>query len=555
MPGHKIMPSLRTSRKASRNSSPAVRPVSENTPPLENRSEKKQQTLPSLWRNEPPLKAPVPSFEDHGLERHGVLEKMAPLGTLPPAKLKLTIGNANKKKPGGRSLSSVASPAVATPEVTPPLERRVGQQESDEQPPAKRLRTEEKEMVDAVNGVDVVEDETPLPSPQTAGKIATPLTAQSRRQSSASKSNTKSPLKRSLFTRPNQYAYDQILEAAIDHCKEAGNENLGAYLKHFYHESYCDRDLADVVDNILEQKPSETDLQKFKDGLLNGRIAVHKENRDLRAEIRSERDLSRQEAVTRRSQKQLPTTPISPRAPSIEKPSTPKLKSPPNLKERRSAAGSTRSFNMGSVNHWPDEETNGVTTRTRSTRQTRTSTAAAKIVEPAPVSPVLQTPPAQTGRETRSKRRERADSSSSDLSSVDEELVEKGPPGSLGVGAKRNAIEAELDLLDEETAAKRRQFNVELDERRSKFETPGMSFIRGVNTQPRSGIVLSFNSGRSTRSNAQRRTQGESEATAIDTPQSSPKAQGLGSTLRSSRSLGPPDRQNQKRTGARTKIS
>jgi hypothetical protein len=555
MPGHKIMPSLRTSRKASRNSSPAVRPVSENTPPAENRSEKKQQTLPSLWRNEPPLRDPVPSFEDHGLERHGVLEKMAPLGTFPSQKLKLTIGNGNKKKSGSRTLSSVASPAVATPEVTPPVERRVEQQEPDQPPPTKRPRTEEKEMEHAVNGVvaAALEDETPFPSPQPASKVATPNTTQSRRQSSVSKSNAKSPLKRSQFIQTDRPFYEQVLEAALDRCKDMGNEKLAAYLKHFYSEPNHEFDLGTVLDNIIAEHASTSDLENFRDGLIAGRIAVHKENREIRARIRAERE-NRHEAVTRRSQKQSPTTPISPRAPSIDKPSTPKLKSPANLKERRSITTSSRSFNMGSANHWPDDDTNGVTTRTRSTRQTRTSTAAAKPIELAPVSPLIQTPPAQTGRETRSKRRERADSSSSDLSSVDEELVEKGPPGSLGVGSKRNAMEAELDLVDEETATKRRQLNSELDDRRSKFNTPGMSFIRTPGTQPRSGIVLSFNGGRSTRSTAQRRAREESVAIAVDTPQSSPKAQGLGANLRSSRSLGPPDHQK-KRTGARTKIS
>jgi hypothetical protein len=536
---------------------------SESTPPPENRSDKKQQTtIPALWKNEPPLRDPIPSFQDHGLERHGVLEKMAPLGSLPPhkySKLKITIGGANKRKSGGKVLSSVASPAVATPEVTPPAE----QPESDEQPPTKRARTEEKsvDLNRVINGAALVDEETPAPSPVPVLRIATPQSAMSRRLSSPLKMSASSSMKRIPFTRAEPgmlRAYEEVLENAIKNAEEAGNAKLGEYITHFFHESYHDWDLASALDGILFQRASEDEQKAFKDGLLSSRASVHRQNREYRAQKRHERQLEKEERQTRPNRKQSPTTPISPTTP-LTKPSTPKLKSPAVVKERPAAQPSRMSSRKSSLANGtlaPSAEING--TRTRSTRQTRTSLALAQpveLVEPAPPSPLIQTPPNPSTRETRSKKRVRADSSTSDLSSVDEELVEKGPPGSLGVGTKRNAQEVELNLVDEEAAAKRRELDNELDERRSKFNVSGMSFLRKNAQQPRSGIVLSFNSGRSTRSNAQRRAREGSDAMMLETPQPSPKIQGLAANLRSSRSLGPPDRQPKKHTGARTKIS
>ena len=84
------MSSTRSTRKSSRRSSPH-RNTLESVPPAAPDREKKEKTFLDKWV-EPPLRPPAPSFEDHrGLERHGVLEYMAPLGTLPSAKVKARI--------------------------------------------------------------------------------------------------------------------------------------------------------------------------------------------------------------------------------------------------------------------------------------------------------------------------------------------------------------------------------------------------------------------------------------------------------------------------------
>lgn len=497
---------------------------------------------------------------------------MAPLGTLPPAKLRLTMNNANKKKLSlGKAFSAAASPApVATPEVTPPVERRVDQSERDEQPPAKRLRTEEKEDISLMDDVaDQKMDITPLASPLPTPKIATPQTGHSRRHSISSKSPSNSPIKKSIYTRPidSLKDHDDAVKAAMLIAEQRGQPKLGAYLKIFYEQSYTDQRKAEIVDNIYRENSTDEDLQIFKEALLAARAKTHREGREFRTRVREQRQREKEEEALRKSNQQSPTTPISPVRPSNNKPTTPLLKSPLIIKERSVAKPSrisSRKSSMANGGTTTPSDINGMTTRTSSRRQTRTSAVVKEVpeelVEPVvPPSPVVQTPPNQTGRRTtRSKKRERADSSSSDLSSVDEELVENGPPNSLGVGAKRNALEAEIDLIPDEQATRRADFDGDLHQRRAKFDNPTISFIRKSLGPPStgSGIKISFNGGRSTRSNVQRAVREGSEAMVIDTPQPSPNTQGLAAgNLRSSRSLGPPDLHSKKRTGARTKIS
>ncbi|KAM3083152.1 hypothetical protein ACMFMG_003813 [Clarireedia jacksonii] len=87
---------------------------------------------------EPQLPAPLPSFAEAGIERHGVVANMAPLGTRPSAKAVKSAakpdtveGNGNRraaqgKKPEGSapSLSVTPNEVIATPEPVPDIARR-----------------------------------------------------------------------------------------------------------------------------------------------------------------------------------------------------------------------------------------------------------------------------------------------------------------------------------------------------------------------------------------------------------------------------------------------
>jgi hypothetical protein len=96
-----------------------------------------QKTFMQKWV-EPQLPAPLPSFAEAGIERHGVVANMAPLGTRPSAKAVKSAakpdtmeGNgirraAQGKKPesSAPSLSVTPNEVIATPEPIPEMARR-----------------------------------------------------------------------------------------------------------------------------------------------------------------------------------------------------------------------------------------------------------------------------------------------------------------------------------------------------------------------------------------------------------------------------------------------
>jgi hypothetical protein len=89
----------------------------ENTAPGEEGSQR-QKTMLDNWV-EPKLPAPAPSFKDYpqlSIEGHGVLENMAPLGTMPSSKLK---NMANKGKMLATGQTPEETDASSTPILTP----------------------------------------------------------------------------------------------------------------------------------------------------------------------------------------------------------------------------------------------------------------------------------------------------------------------------------------------------------------------------------------------------------------------------------------------------
>lgn len=88
---------------------------------------------------EPPLPAPRPSFADHGIERHGVVANMAPLGTRPSMKvMKAAIrpeggSDAGRSAGGKRTGASVTPFEAMTPEPTtiPPRRTSISSKTDD----------------------------------------------------------------------------------------------------------------------------------------------------------------------------------------------------------------------------------------------------------------------------------------------------------------------------------------------------------------------------------------------------------------------------------------
>jgi len=94
-------------RTRSRYSSPAANApasanaASESSNTIADRPVERPKTMLDLWV-EPPLPAPRPSFADHGIERHGVVANMAPLGTRPSSKIMKSATRPEGTDVGGR---------------------------------------------------------------------------------------------------------------------------------------------------------------------------------------------------------------------------------------------------------------------------------------------------------------------------------------------------------------------------------------------------------------------------------------------------------------------
>ena len=196
--------------------------------------------------SEPPLRAPAPSFEDYkGLERHGVLEHMAPLGAFPGQKVKTRLKYheptrriANLKNGEARA----AREEVSTPEPAPP----VGARRSEPRKPEERLG-----KVSSSRETDQDTDYNPKSSTKTMTTKATSTQA--------------APLGiLNSRTGAGQTRLQQIVESAIDRSRELGDPALGIALKQLYEESLRNSVVADLLEAVLSQKPTSQQTAEFQ---------------------------------------------------------------------------------------------------------------------------------------------------------------------------------------------------------------------------------------------------------------------------------------------------
>ena len=195
---------------------------------------------------EPPLRNPAPSFEDYkGLERHGVLEHMAPLGTLPNQKVRLRL----KAHEPSRRLPQVRNGDVTMTreEVNP----------SDSIPPVVTRRSEPRKMEDRPSKThssrERDEDQDYLPkgvSKTTPVKVNQPQTSLHGTPSSR--------------TSAGQARLRQVVDSAVERANELGNPVLGLAVKKLFDESLHNRTLADLLDAVLSQKPTPRQAADFQ---------------------------------------------------------------------------------------------------------------------------------------------------------------------------------------------------------------------------------------------------------------------------------------------------
>ncbi|KAI9845227.1 MAG: hypothetical protein M1837_004982 [Sclerophora amabilis] len=244
------MASTRPTRKSSRKSSPFNRNAKESPiPSVEQKKAEKKKTAMENWV-EPPLRPPAPSFEDYkGLERHGVLEHMAPLGTLPSAKLKAKF----KVEPPRRVVqvrsneTHVKRELRTTPETTPVLgNRRSESRRVESQVPATPVNREPSR-------------ETISPSKTSTRSSTRPLSA----QPSPLLATSRSPAWRARTK--------QVVDAAIHTANVLHHRHLGIALKKLYDDSLSNRNLSDLLEAVVAERPTPRQSTEFQNYLKTAR--------------------------------------------------------------------------------------------------------------------------------------------------------------------------------------------------------------------------------------------------------------------------------------------
>ena len=240
------MASSRSMRKSSRLSSPMDNPTKESLPAAEETSVVREQNKIEEEWEEPRLRTPAPSFEDHkGLERQGVLVNMAPLGTFPNQKVRqrLKTHEPSRRPPHARNGdANITKDEPNSSRSTPPVMSRRSEPRKTDDRSAKVQSSRER---------DEDEDYTP----KGASKV-TPV-----KLSPSQPSLHGTPSSR---TSAGQERLKQVVDSAVARANELGNPVLGLAVKKLFDESLHNRTLADLLDGVLSQKPTQRQATDFQ---------------------------------------------------------------------------------------------------------------------------------------------------------------------------------------------------------------------------------------------------------------------------------------------------
>lgn len=271
------MPALRKRDRKSRTSTPLATPTDTPTQGSDPRKEKTQSNL-DAWV-EPVPQNPTPSFEEHGFARHGVLETMAPLGSLPSSKMKQkarALGEATSRRLFGRKSNAyVGEEEGSTPELTPAPE--LDRDDSE--------RQDDDDMHAAFPEQDEDEDDEYVPSKKKAktshgtktpvrgkGAAATKTGSHGKTpvKNGISKSSTAyaSPVKQTTPLNDLDDATQQRIQIAVNDAIARANKHnkrdVGIALKDMFETSRSDSPLAKSLDGVIHQKETAEDWSLFR---------------------------------------------------------------------------------------------------------------------------------------------------------------------------------------------------------------------------------------------------------------------------------------------------
>lgn len=287
------MPPLRKSQRKSRTSTPYATPYDTHSPSSDTKKEKTQSSLDG-WI-EPPLKNLAPSFEEHGFARHGVLETMAPLGVPPSAKVKQrarALADPTARRPGfGRNGNMLAGEdGVSTPEMTPAPE--VDRDDSE--------RQEDEDMHETYQGHNEDDDDDYVPKPK-KGKVnaaktpvrgKTPVQSKStvhvktpvRNGTSRPSTAVDSPVKQGAPSLPSDVASATAKQRitiavndAISRSKQQKRPTVGLALQQLHRESELDASIYSVLESIIHQNSTQDQLDTFRKYIKSAKKRIKRE--------------------------------------------------------------------------------------------------------------------------------------------------------------------------------------------------------------------------------------------------------------------------------------
>ena len=216
-------------RKSSRVSSPApklVREAAAAAAALDaEEADLKKKTFMDKWV-EPPLRSPVPSYQDYGLERGGVLEQMRPLGQMPPQKAQAQVKRLIHLKNGNLSSSTkeVPAPPAESTESTGSTkgESHTAERTRSQTPPAQSKPAAEKAAVRPPSKIFAVKP-----------------------------ANTRLSIPTGVAATKDQQRLARIMEQAIDRANSVGDETMALALKKLFRDSFSDERLYQILETTL----------------------------------------------------------------------------------------------------------------------------------------------------------------------------------------------------------------------------------------------------------------------------------------------------------------
>ncbi|KAE9367311.1 hypothetical protein N431DRAFT_66655 [Stipitochalara longipes BDJ] len=241
----------------------------------------KPKTMLDQWV-EPPLPAPRPSFADAGIQRHGVVQNMAPLGTHPTPKVikmamrpeEVLFGRRESSRRPEPSAVSTPSESVMTPEppTNPPRARSASIQtvtevesapQTPQQPPSARKSVSRQSIGPQNNGQGVFQlQQSPIPVATNIPR-PTPPTPQTAPQSQMA--GTPGPtLGADGLPLINLDKTDRVVEEAVQEAVDRQRWPTAYALRTLYDDHRSNPRIVRLIEAVYNGRASEANYAEFK---------------------------------------------------------------------------------------------------------------------------------------------------------------------------------------------------------------------------------------------------------------------------------------------------